>query len=227
MHASQFVMRGACSSIKHVLRSPRLGEISTVRRGDMRCMFATGGVFDKIAEEHRKVENMYKEFKQPSTTQDRQQMLAWEIIRELAVHSAKEEMVVYPALREKVGDAPADQALAEHQQLKEVLSDLDAMKITDPDFKTKMKQMMDALMHHVKEEENDIYPQLAKAQGVTEEYLNGLAMQYERAQAIAPTRPHPSAPNKPPLNVAANMTTMPLDAARDTARFGVSGPPDA
>lgn len=33
-------------------------------------------------------------------------------------------------------------------------------------------------------------------------------------------RPHPAAPNRPPLNIAANTTVVPLDLARDALRFG-------
>jgi hypothetical protein len=47
------------------------------------------------------------------------------------------------------------------------------------------------------------------------------------ATALHPLRrPHPAAPDKPPLNVAANVATSPLDAAADMVRFG-GKPPSA
>jgi hypothetical protein len=37
-------------------------------------------------------------------------------------------------------------------------------------------------------------------------------------------RPHPWAPNKPPLNIIANTTAMPIDFLRDLVRFGGAPP---
>lgn len=36
--------------------------------------------------------------------------------------------------------------------------------------------------------------------------------------------PHPAAPDKPPLNIAANMLTAPLEKAADLVRFGGAPP---
>jgi hemerythrin superfamily protein len=190
------------------------------------CNFKSGNVLEKIVEEHRKVENLYKEFKQSSTDAERKQVLVWEIIRELSIHAAKEEMVIYPAVREKLGDAAADKALAEHLKLKEILSDLDSMKVGDEHFITKMISAMEEVSLHVKEEEINFFPNFLRAPGVTDDYLEDLYSKYNAAESIAPSRPHPLAPNRPPLNVAANTTAAPLDAARDAARFGLGGPPD-
>jgi hypothetical protein len=37
-------------------------------------------------------------------------------------------------------------------------------------------------------------------------------------------RPHPWAPNKPPLNIIANTTAAPIDFLRDLVRFGGAPP---
>jgi len=39
------------------------------------------------------------------------------------------------------------------------------------------------------------------------------------SKSMAPSRPHPDAPNEPPANKVANSASVPLDAARDIGRF--------
>jgi hypothetical protein len=50
-----------------------------------------------------------------------------------------------------------------------------------------------------------------------------MAVSYEKAKTMSPTRPHPNAPNKPPFANVAQTMTAPLDALRDVARSAVRG----
>eukprot|EP00877_Chromochloris_zofingiensis_P011651 jgi/Chrzof1/673/Cz01g24190.t1 len=159
-------------------------------------------------------------------TPENKRKISWEIIRELSMHASKEEMVVYPDVRTKLpnGEAVADHALDEHQELKELLYRLDGMD--DPnhaEFDQLMRHISKTLRHHIREEEEDFLPKFAKTVG--DERLRTLADQWEAARAAAPTRPHPAAPNRPPLNMAANATAVPLDMAKDAVRFGLSSKP--
>eukprot|EP00775_Hariotina_reticulata_P010866 gene10866-11020_t len=155
----------------------------------------------------------------PGTTAEQKEMLAWTIIREVAIHSAKEEQVVYPALRSALGDLAPDHLLGEHQHLKESLADLSRTPITDPNFDGKLQDIMEILVQHMKEEEEELLPRFAATEGVTEEYLLQLSRAWEAFKIISPSRPHPWAPNQPPLNIVANMTAAPLDFALDLVRF--------
>lgn len=216
-----------CVPARQAAAPLRLSSSST--RQSVRMMAAgtpasSSNVIDIIKEEHRHVEKLYAIYK-TSSDQEKKQNAAWHIIRELSTHAAKEEMVLYPAVREKMGDEIVEHALAEHQELKHTLSDLDAMDISNPEFDAKLTKAMEEVAHHVhQEEEPKMLAKFAKAEGVTTEYLNKLGEEFKDAEARAPSRPHPLAPNKFPVNVAANATAVPLDMGRDLARFGTATP---
>ena len=53
-----------------------------------------------IKNDHQTVENLWKKFGQTSDVEQRKQ-IAWTIIKELSVHAACEEEVLYPLLRKK------------------------------------------------------------------------------------------------------------------------------
>jgi hypothetical protein len=66
---------------------------------------------------------------------ERKQDIVNQVIRELSVHAAIEEEILYPTVRESLpdGDELAQEGLREHQQVKEVLAELDGMSSDDPD----------------------------------------------------------------------------------------------
>jgi hemerythrin superfamily protein len=173
----------------------------------------------RIVAEHNKIEGWFREYERADITPQYKLKLGWEIIRGLSIHAAKEEMVLYPTVAEHFGSAAADKLVEEHQELKNTLYELDG--ITDPNsprLDELVQKTIRTTRHHVKDEEENYLPKLAKKVGPTK--MEKLAHQFEQARMAAPTRPHPAAPSRPPLNVAANTTAVPLDMARDAIRFG-------
>ena len=61
-----------------------------------------------------------------------------------------------------------------------------------------MSTLIKDIRHHVEDEESDLLPRLRDACDGPE--LTELGKKFERAKKAAPTRPHPSAPDKPPAN---------------------------
>jgi hemerythrin superfamily protein len=183
-----------------------------------------GGALSKniiqlIVEDHDRARSLWQQYNMPGTTARQKSTIAWTMIRESSVHSAKEEEVLYPAMRAAMGDLEPDHCLHKHQKLKVMLDELSNSSITDPNFDGKFQDYMLALVDHMKEEEEDLLQRFVAAEGVTNEYLMQLAKQFETAKLFAPSRPHPWAPNKPPLNIAANASVAPLDFVRDLIRF--------
>ncbi|KXZ54855.1 hypothetical protein GPECTOR_4g927 [Gonium pectorale] len=74
------------------------------------------------------------------------------------------------------------------------------------------------------DEEGKFWPSFEALPGVDADLLSYLGSKFESAKAHAVTRPHPWAPNKPPLNVVANMATAPLDGLADMWRFAGNPP---
>ena len=61
------------------------------------------------------------------------------------------------------GDELAQDSLQEHQQAKQVLSDLDAMSPDDPEFDQRVGRLIEDIQHHVEEEEGEMFSQAVPA----------------------------------------------------------------
>jgi len=152
-----------------------------------------------LRNDHRAVERLFKEFEKagPRAHKTRRQV-ADRIIEELSVHAAIEEQVFYPAVREAVPETDDDvlEGLEEHHIVKWTLSEVDGMDPEHERFVPKMTVLMESVRHHVTEEEGDLFPTVRDA--MTRKELADLGEIMARAKEIAPTGPHPRAPDTPP-----------------------------
>ena len=110
-------------------------------------------------------------------------------IRELSIHAAIEEEVLYPTVRRELpdGEAMADEALQEHQEAKEILRRLDRMDPADFEFDSAVRELIKDVRHHVDEEENEMFPKLRSA--LSQDRLVELGARMQEAKRTAPTRP--------------------------------------
>ncbi|CAG8572631.1 12779_t:CDS:2 [Acaulospora colombiana] len=133
-------------------------------------------------------------------------------------HSVCEEVVFYPLLEKHLpsGKEVADHSRKEHLQVKEDLVKLDKMNVTDEGYNELVEKTMKELQSHIKEEETSIFPKFKEA--VAANVLNEAGEKFVSTRKMAPTHPHPGAPDKPPAETAAGMTALPLDKARDLTR---------
>ena len=167
-----------------------------------------------LKQDHKTVEKLFKQFekaKQPA----QQRKTAAQVIKELSVHAAIEEMVFYPAVRDRVPKVEDTvlESLEEHHVVKWVLSELEDMKPDHERFKAKMTVLMESVRHHVEEEEKELFPDVRKAMGRKE--LAELGEALEKAKKTAPTRPHPRAPDTPPGNVVAGTGAVVVDKVKE------------
>jgi iron-sulfur cluster repair protein YtfE (RIC family) len=164
-----------------------------------------------IRNDHREIEELFALFDKGAV--DRGE-IAGRLRRALSVHAAAEEQVLYPALRTVAGgDTLAERSLGEHQQVKEALAELDAMAVDDPRFAPTLATLRSQVAAHVAEEEQAALPLLDRHVG--EERLEQLSHRFATAKKMAPTHPHPRAPNTPPANMVAGAAAAILDRARD------------
>ena len=157
-----------------------------------------------LKQDHRTVEELFKQYEAIGDRAVKaKKKVVEKIIRELAVHAAIEEMFFYPAVRaaakqnETRANEAANQqvleALEEHHIVKWTLSELAKMEPDDERYDPKMKVLMGSVRHHVDEEETDLFP---KATRMLRRQLDELGDQMARAKKLAPTRPHPRAPDQ-------------------------------
>jgi len=85
----------------------------------------------------------------------------------------------------------------------------------DPELAPLVKELANSVLHHVKEEEGDLFKQLRT--NVSRKDLTRWGEELKAAKRSAPTHPHPHAPNQPPGNALVSVAAGVADRARDKA----------
>ena len=91
--------------------------------------------------------------------------LADEICLVLTAHATAQEEIFYPAV-EAVGKEEkklVDEGSVEHACAKQLIAQILAMEAGDEMFDSKVKVLGEQIEHHVKEEENEMFPRARKA----------------------------------------------------------------
>jgi len=171
-------------------------------------------VIELLEHDHREVEQMFADYEQASTKEEKE-TLRDRIIIELVRHSEAEEQAVYPLIRKNIdnGDQIIEHEIDEHSKAERIMKELDKMSADDPQFGVLMTQLMTAIKEHVAEEENDVFPQFRTK--VDADELNKLGETVERLKKIVPTHPHPMAPDHPPFNALLSPGAGLVDRLRD------------
>lgn len=156
-------------------------------------------VVEVLTHDHREVEDLFAQI-EGTDQADRRRALADDVTIELVRHSIAEEMYLYPATREHIpnGDEIADREISEHAEVEKILKQLEKADASSAEFSRLLDQLMVDVREHVADEEENLFPALADH--TDRDRLLELGRKIEAAKRVAPTRPHPSAPNTPPLN---------------------------
>lgn len=168
-----------------------------------------------IVSDHRAVEQVFVELESSQGTPEHRRQLADHVITELVRHSVAEEQHMYPAARKALpnGDEVVDHELEEHAEAEQVMKDLEGLDPRDPKFEQLLGALIKDIRHHIKDEEEDLLPQLARL--CSAEELRELGHKVLQAKKTAPTRPHPAAPDKPPANLLLDPGAGLIDKMRD------------
>ncbi|MGB6058722.1 MAG: hemerythrin domain-containing protein [Microthrixaceae bacterium] len=171
----------------------------------------------QLKDDHAKVEKLFKKYED---TTDRavktRRKLVDQMIEELSVHAAIEEQVFYPISRVLSDEAEEQtlESLEEHHLVKIVLAELTKLEPDDERFHPKVTVLMENIRHHVEEEENDLFPMVRQAFGRND--MSDLGDALSEARRLAPTRPHPGAPDTPPANLASGLVAGIIDRIRSS-----------
>lgn len=176
---------------------------------------------DVLIADHRTVNELFRRFEE---TGDRavkaRGSLVEAMVRELSIHAAIEEQLLYPRARLEGGELEEMvlEALEEHHVAKELLAELEKLAPDNERFAAKTEVLIESVRHHVKEEEGNFFPKVRRAIPTGELVELGEAL--EALKTMAPTRPHPHAPDEPPANLA-NLGVAGMDRVRDVAEQAV------
>ena len=111
-----------------------------------------------IKHDHKKVANLFDKFRK-TKRQDAKRQIADQAMEELEVHALVEEEIFYPAVRKELSDGVLiDEALKEHQAIKDLIEELKGMETDDEEFSERWAELVENVQNHVAEEESEILP---------------------------------------------------------------------
>ena len=151
-------------------------------------------VVDVLSTDHREALDLVAQIKASPAGEERRD-LADILISELVRHSVAEEMFVYPAMVDHLpgGQEAVDHDVEEHKELERTMKELESADSAGPEFLGLVDRLEAILRDHVQDEEDEQFPRLRTH--IPREQLVTMAGKVEAAKKVAPTRPHPAAPN--------------------------------
>src|SRR5918992_2418406 len=171
-------------------------------------------VVDVLTTDHHEVLDLLQQIKVTTNAEERRD-LADTVISELVRHSVAEEMYVYPAMRKHLpdGEGAVEHDISEHKDIEKTLKKLEGVTAEDADFNRLLGELENILRDHVQDEEVQQFPELRAR--VPREELAERAQKVETAKKVAPTRPHPLAPNNPVFHKLVGPGVGLVDRLRD------------
>lgn len=146
-------------------------------------MTAKKNVLDLLKADHDKLKQLLERLAATTArgTKTRER-LAEQIHRELELHSAIEEDIVYPALREAANDTDGEEMHFEFIEEHFLAGEIEMPRLLDTDaatdeFTAKCSVLKELLTHHIDEEEARMFPRARKL--CDKEALNDLGRQVE------------------------------------------------
>jgi hemerythrin superfamily protein len=129
--------------------------------------------------QHREVKGLFKSVEGSKGARERRRLLE-RIGQALKIHTAIEEKIFYPAVRE-IGTGKAEdlvlESLEEHHVVDLVLAELPRVDPSDERFEAKMTVLKELVEHHAEEEEEEMFPVAERKLG--EDQLRELGQQME------------------------------------------------
>lgn len=142
---------------------------STTTRSTPKNMPKSAEGIDAIAlltEDHDNVKAMFEQYEGlGDRAMASKKKLATQICTELTKHATAEEEIFYPAVRAagKEQEELVDEATVEHASAKDLIAQIMEMEASEDLFDAKVKVLSEMIEHHVKEEEEEMFPKARKA----------------------------------------------------------------
>jgi iron-sulfur cluster repair protein YtfE (RIC family) len=115
-----------------------------------------------LDDDHNKVARLFQQYKQ-AHQENQQRVLAQQICQELQVHTQIEEEIFYPAYRAATRDDElVDESQHEHDEAAQLIARIEQA----PTDARLMLELEDAVLHHINDEREKMFPRARKAPGM-------------------------------------------------------------
>ncbi|MBA2351280.1 MAG: hemerythrin domain-containing protein [Burkholderiales bacterium] len=119
-----------------------------------------------LIQQHKEVQKMFKDFEKLKEGDEAEKAaLVKECCANLKIHAQIEEEIFYPAAREALrdGDDLLDEAEVEHASVEDLITQLEGMTPGDDLYDAKFTVLGEYTNHHIKEEQDEMFPKVKKA----------------------------------------------------------------
>lgn len=144
-------------------------------------------IFEELKRDHDRQRDLLAKIAETSGNSEERRTLFEELRIELQAHAAAEEESLYatmlatPDLRDE-----ARHSVSEHKEVDDLLGELVEMEMSSSGWLTRFKTMRDRYLHHIEEEEEEMFPAAAKE--LSEETKTKLAAIFEKRKPKEATR---------------------------------------
>ena len=108
--------------------------------------------------DHEAVSQLFAEYEKTRSVPNKKALVA-EICTALSVHAQIEEEIFYPAVKTALKDKLlVPEATVEHAGVKELIAQLEGVEPDGEMYDAKVKVLSEYVKHHVKEEQNEMFP---------------------------------------------------------------------
>ncbi|MEO7744114.1 MAG: hemerythrin domain-containing protein [Usitatibacter sp.] len=149
-----------------------------------------------LESDHRKVEALFQQYESEKEGDEAlKREIATKICGELSAHAQLEEELFYPWMRENLDEDDMEmleEAYVEHAGAKDLIAQLEAANEIDATYDAKVKVLGEYIKHHVKEEEEEIFPAVSDEKDELDEL--GQEMHARKAEIAEELGLEPDAP---------------------------------
>lgn len=109
--------------------------------------------------DHKLVSTLFADYEATNSASKKKQLVD-QICKELSIHAQVEEEIFYPAVQKALKDHElVPEAIVEHSTLKDLIASVKGIQPDGDLYDAKIKVMSEYVKHHVKEEENEMFPE--------------------------------------------------------------------
>lgn len=139
-------------------------------------------IFEALRNDHDRQRELVEELMNTVGDSDERRQIFDELRAELAAHADNEERYFYvPLIAHDLTQDKARHSIAEHKELDDFVEQLESYERSAPQWIQTAEELRHRLVHHLDEEEREIFQVAGKA--LSDEEKTTLAAEYESAMA--------------------------------------------
>jgi hemerythrin superfamily protein len=133
-----------------------------------------------IRMDHAKTNTLFTEIGASNDPQKIQEYFG-QLYKDLNAHAQAEEQIVYPRVRSFYGDSDTQELYDEQAEMKQKLDEIKALSPSSSQFKDKVKQLMDVVGDHIRQEESTMFTAIGN--NLSHEQEKQMATEFKTAKS--------------------------------------------